>query len=584
MIVMSATDREKILALVVGIAFISSARIFVAGAFSSIEVLFFYGVAFPSFIGVLALLIASIFVSRMSHRTAGVLMALYAISIFTTDWTQGIHIIAALVIPVTLALLAEFGEYYIYAVGGMVIDISLRVLATGGEPIDFLYTRILLAMILFIGAYLLFGMNGKLKTPSFRLYTFLMLMELGLAYPNALLRYSGINVYYLREFVVMSIALGLLFYLTLFISLSIDIRILAIAGILLSIGVYLQNWLGVIFLAVLAGISVAMLPRGKLEGKISEFTLGTLYFVIVSVLAVGAYVGRDIGLPFMENNLEVLIILTALLYSLLTIKGSEDRSINILRSSLTPIAFLFISALVVLVAFHTSPATSSDLKIWTYNLHMGFDPHGHFNGRELVKLIESKSPDVIASQEVIGGSIHNAYQDLPLLISSRTGMTYEYKPTVEGTYGIAVFSKSPIHYIGGINLGSIGQTRPAMKVSLDIGRELTIVNVHMGLNEEERAMQAEELLKFSLKEPKAEILLGDFNAPSTEEASIGLIEKYYSDTFPIAPEFTWHWGKWKERDDYIFLLKDSSLKVKSMEVIKTDISDHYPMEVVFELP
>ncbi|ACJ16762.1 membrane-bound metal-dependent hydrolase [Thermococcus onnurineus NA1] len=111
--------------------------------------------------------------------------------------------------------------------------------------------------------------------------------------------------------------------------------------------------------------------------------------------------------------------------------------------------------------------------------------------------------------------ISNGYQDIPLMISAYLGYAYEYKPAVEGTHGIAVFSHWHMKTESELNPESLGQARSAQKVTIDeLG--LTLVNVHMGLNETERAMQAGELLKFAESEPVAHIIAGDTNVEPDE--------------------------------------------------------------------
>ncbi|MDV3104007.1 hypothetical protein [Thermococcus waiotapuensis] len=168
---MKVGERDKILlGLGTGVLLASSLRVFVAGAYSSLEKTFFYGVNFPSGIGILLFIIAAFLVGRLSRKAGAVIMALYALASLATDATEYTHLIAAFAIPLALALAKEVEVKYLAM--GLVADLSLRVLAVGGEPVDFPHTRVILALLLFPGAYALWREPGTLKKPGFGLYAF----------------------------------------------------------------------------------------------------------------------------------------------------------------------------------------------------------------------------------------------------------------------------------------------------------------------------------------------------------------------------------------------------------------------------
>lgn len=207
-------NRELLIGISTGVLLASSMRVFVAGAYSNVEKTFFYNVMFPSVLGVVLFIIASAVVGKLNRRIGAAIVAAYALVSLLTDATEYTHLIAALAIPVALALLSELDIKYVTM--GLVADLGLRVLAVGGEPLDFPHTRIILSLVVLFGAYALWKDEGKLPKPGFGLYAFAALLELGLMYPNAVLRYSGINSYYLPTFVGYSfiIALALLGGLT----------------------------------------------------------------------------------------------------------------------------------------------------------------------------------------------------------------------------------------------------------------------------------------------------------------------------------------------------------------------------------
>ncbi len=566
-----------------GILLASSMRVFVGGAYSSVEKTFFYGVMFPSLLGVLLFILGAFLVGRLNRKTGALIMTIYALATLVTDATEYTHLIAAFVLPVALALVKEVEARYLSI--GLVADLTLRVLAVGGEPIDFPHTRVVMVFLLLLGAYTLWNEEGTLKKPGFGLYAFAALLELGLIYPNAILRYSGVNTYYLPIFVGYSFVIALAILGGVYLA-----RKPKVASLLLVLGTatLFVKPLSLFGLPLALASTVALLESSKgSRGGV----IGGVYLFFVALLGIGAYVGRDIGLAFMEGRLEALIIAASLVYAATTYGKNVDIKAPSVKELAGSIGGLLLASVIVLALFNASPVyeqAKKDVLIWTYNLHQGFGPYdGTFNGYELVNLLRERKPDILASQEVVGGMLANGYQDVPLMLSAYLGYAYEYKPAVEGTYGIAVFSHWHMKSEGELNLKSVGQARPAQKVSFE-ELNLTLVNVHMGLSEEERAMQAEELLKFAESEPVAQIIAGDTNAEPDERA-IEILTRDYRDSFKERPDYTFLWERNSVRDeeniDYILLKKDWPVRVRDYGCLcNVEVSDHRPVWALVELP
>ncbi|AIF69578.1 metal-dependent hydrolase [Palaeococcus pacificus DY20341] len=569
---------KLLLGIGTGILLASTLRIFVAGAYSSLEKTFFYGVKFPSALGIVLFVFFAYLVGKTSRKAGAIVMATYAIASLFTDMTEYFHLIAAIALPVALALVKELDVKYLSI--GLVADLSLRVLAVGGEPIDFPHTRIILAVLVLLGAFALWKEEGQLKSPGFGLYAFAALIELGLIYPNAVLRYSGIRVYYLPQFIGYSFVIALAILIGPYLS-----KKPSIASLLLVLGaatLFIPP-ISLLGLPLALASSIALLE----SAKGSRFgVVGSVYLVLTAVLALGAYVGRDIGLAFMEDRLEALILGASIVYAL-----SAQRKVKVklpsVKEIVYPLLVLLVVSIAVMAIFNAGPSyveAKREILLWSYNVHQGFGPYdGAFNGYELTHLLKEKNPDVIAMQEVVGGMIGNGYQDVPLMVSAYLGYSYEYKPAVEGTYGVALFSRWHMKTEEELNLKSVGQARPAQKVTIkELG--LTIVNVHMGLSPEERAMQAEELLKFAKAEPTTQIIAGDTNAELDEKA-IEILTRDYYDAFTQRPPYTFNWGNIDiENIDYILLKKGWLANVKDYGCLcDVEVSDHRPIWVVIEL-
>ncbi|WP_367884491.1 hypothetical protein [Thermococcus sp. JCM 11816] len=179
--------------------------------------------------------------------------------------------------------------------------------------------------------------------------------------------------------------------------------------------------------------AVALVESAKTIRKGGE--LGAIYLFLVVTLALGAYIGRDIGLAFMEDKLEALIVVASIVYAVVTYGKNAPISTPNRKEVVSVLAGLALVSVIVLALFSAEPSyveSKKDILIWSYNIHQGFGPYrGTFNGHELVKLLREHEPDIIASQEVVGGMIANGYQDVPLMLSAYLGYAYEYKPAVE---------------------------------------------------------------------------------------------------------------------------------------------------------
>lgn len=117
-------NRELLIGISTGVLLASSMRVFVAGgAYSSVEKTFFYNVMFPpSVLGVVLFIIASAVVGKLNRRIGAAIVAAYALVSLLTDATEYTHLIAALAIPVALALLSELDIKYVTM--GLVADLG----------------------------------------------------------------------------------------------------------------------------------------------------------------------------------------------------------------------------------------------------------------------------------------------------------------------------------------------------------------------------------------------------------------------------------------------------------------------------
>lgn len=192
---------------------------------------------------------------------------------------------------------------------------------------------------------------------------------------------------------------------------------------------------------------------------------------------------------------------------------------------------------------------------------------------DIIDFLRVSKADIICLQEVnesakVGFQVSSLKEEL--------GMYSHFGANVVDlglNYGLVTYSKYPIKSEKHIYLSSDREQRGILHTVVNVeGRNLNIINVHLGLGEEERKVQVEELIsiiKLLGKEPY--IVVGDFN-----EGDIDINKKILKD---VAKELdksnilTFATGL--DRIDYIFV--SPNIEVLDYEVLIKNMSDHYPI-------
>ena len=192
---------------------------------------------------------------------------------------------------------------------------------------------------------------------------------------------------------------------------------------------------------------------------------------------------------------------------------------------------------------------------------------------DIIDFLRVSKADIICLQEVnesakVGFQVSSLKEEL--------GMYSHFGANVVDlglNYGLVTYSKYPIKSEKHIYLSSDREQRGILHTVVNVeGRNLNIINVHLGLGEEERKVQVEALIsiiKLLGKEPY--IVVWDFN-----EGNIDINKKILKD---VAKELdksnilTFATGL--DRIDYIFV--SPNIEVLDYEVLIKNMSDHYPI-------
>lgn len=263
----------------------------------------------------------------------------------------------------------------------------------------------------------------------------------------------------------------------------------------------------------------------------------------------------------------------------------------------------------------TSP---NDIRVLTYNVHLfrGFDQRGTEPEikEQALAVINDLAPDVVCLQEYY--SRQKGKHNISGELRKELGLHHQYfHPTAQNeyeSYGLAIFSKYPI-----VSSGHLPDFEQGVNsiIYADIekeGRIIRIYNVHLrsyGFQQEDydfitgptdetmerrltstrriggrlkrafalRSMQAQSLRKHLENNETPFLILGDFNDTPLSFA-VNHVGKGLKNTFR---EKGWGLGKTYNGDfpnfqiDFIWASPD--FDVKSYQIVKKKLSDHYPV-------
>ena len=223
-------------------------------------------------------------------------------------------------------------------------------------------------------------------------------------------------------------------------------------------------------------------------------------------------------------------------------------------------------------------------------MHNGFYTNGRLNLEASAKMIEESGADIIGLQEVSRGWLIWGGADTLLWLSQRLNMPYISGPTADPQWGNAILSRYPLSDIQ-IKLlppDDLLIKRGLIQAHIEIGSEKINIIVthfyHRPDQSEIREQQAAEIIK-NLQSHEYAVLLGDLNAtPDSKEmqmlADSGLVD--LANEIETPPTFTFYSAAPDQQIDYIWITKN--LKASNFQIIKSTISDHFPVFSSISLP
>ncbi|WP_337267323.1 endonuclease/exonuclease/phosphatase family protein [Oryzifoliimicrobium ureilyticus] len=157
----------------------------------------------------------------------------------------------------------------------------------------------------------------------------------------------------------------------------------------------------------------------------------------------------------------------------------------------------------------------------TYNVHSCVGTDRRLDPKRIADVIAQSGADIVALQEVDVGRKRTGGIDQAELIASHLKMNAQFHPALhleEEKYGDAILTAFPMRLVKAGALPSIGETRGALWVRIDVGGlNVNVINTHLGLRSHDRRQQVNALMEPSWMgseqfQSAPSIFCGDFNA------------------------------------------------------------------------
>lgn len=206
--------------------------------------------------------------------------------------------------------------------------------------------------------------------------------------------------------------------------------------------------------------------------------------------------------------------------------------------------------------------------------------------------IKKCGADIIGLQEVRGEGESKEYEAQAKIIAEKLGFYYYFAESIRfddvNPYGNALISRYPITAAKTILIpdpqireyDGYYETRCVLKATVDVGRDLTILVSHFGLNPDEQKNAVETVISNIGTETC--VLMGDFNVQPDNPILTPIQQKLYDTAGQFSsPKLSFPSDNPTVKIDYIFVSKD--LVVNSADIPEIISSDHRPHIATIEL-
>jgi endonuclease/exonuclease/phosphatase family metal-dependent hydrolase len=250
------------------------------------------------------------------------------------------------------------------------------------------------------------------------------------------------------------------------------------------------------------------------------------------------------------------------------------------------------------------PKVSADetIRLLTYNIQVGistssyrhyltrswqhFLPHRQRNENlsKIAHLLHSY--DVVALQEVDGGSIRSGFINQVEFLANEAGFPYWYQQLNRNFGPLAQHSNGLLSRYRPLSveeypLPALIPGRGVIVAKYGLEEDpLVLVIMHLSLSAQAQRTQL-SFIKGLIEQYRHLVLMGDMNTHAESLLQHGCLKEL--DLVPL-PGVTNTFPSWRPQKDLDHILVSRSLRVKRAQVLSFPVSDHLPIELEFGLP
>jgi len=235
------------------------------------------------------------------------------------------------------------------------------------------------------------------------------------------------------------------------------------------------------------------------------------------------------------------------------------------------------------------------MRLFSWNIHKGIGGRDRrYSLARIIDVIEAENPDLVCLQEVDRGVRRSNFDDQPRLLARyfRSHAVFQANVAVAGgSYGNLVLSRWTVASRHRISLRQRSKkSRGAQLLVIDTPEgALHLVNVHLGLAEQERHWQIGRMLGhmlFRSADPHPAVVVGDFNDWRDTLATGLLAANGFRQVTSPSARFR-SFPAWLPLGALDKAFVRGRLAVRQARVVRTSLtkvaSDHLPLVVDFHL-
>ncbi len=245
-----------------------------------------------------------------------------------------------------------------------------------------------------------------------------------------------------------------------------------------------------------------------------------------------------------------------------------------------------------LFGYRPQPVRAVEVRVLSFNIHHGEDKWGSSNLREVVKIIRDQKPQLVALQAIDSLLQEDGTLNFQLRrLATQVGMYYVYAASdriSNGSQGVGLLSVWPFENTQQIAMPHSYGADPRMMlcglVSPTKGMNFRVCTVRMEYASVfDRAMQSAYVNHMLTPSIQPVVLAMDMGARPNEQPYFSY-RKDWIDAAKGSYLPTWTEGISGDRLDYIMVLRNTRVRVKSYNVVREypDASDHFPISATFE--